>query len=107
MRKQLEDIVLYKKNKDGQDCRQIDYSNNQTIALLLAQDAKIKVGANSCAYMAVSAFWLPTFYDRYSSYAYIDYSRVYVWHPKPKREYILSKDYWKLLEQKKKWLARW
>ena len=58
MRKQLENIVLYKENKDGQDCRQMDHSNNRTIALLLAQDAKIKVGANSCVYMAVSAFRL-------------------------------------------------
>ena len=31
-----------------------------------------------------AAFKLPDFYDRYSPHAYIDYSRVYVRHPKPK-----------------------
>lgn len=69
--------------------------------MLLAQDTEIKVDANSCAYMPASAFRLPAFYDRYSPHAYIDYSRVYVRHPKPKREYILPKGYLELLEQKR------
>ena len=107
MRKQLENIVLYKEKKDGKGCRQIGYSNSQAIALLLAQEAQIKVGANSCAYMPVFTFRFSAFYDCYSHHANTNYSRVYIWHPKPKREYILPKDYWKLLEQKKKWLARW
>lgn len=91
VQKQRETIVLYKEKRDGQDCIRIEHSNSQAIALLLAQDTEIKVDANSCAYMPASAFRLPAFYDRYSPHAYIDYSWVYVRHPKPKREYILPK----------------
>ena len=101
VQKQRENIVLYKDKRDGQDCIRIEYSNSQAIALLLAQDTEIKVDANSCAYMPASTFRLPAFYDRYSPHAYIDYSRVYVRHPKPKREYILPKGYLELLEQKR------
>ena len=101
VQKQRETIVLYKEKRDGQDCIRIEHSNSQAIALLLAQDTEIKVDANSCAYMPASAFRLPAFYDRYSPHAYIDYSRVYVRHPKPKREYILPKGYLELLEQKR------
>ena len=101
VQKQRETIVLYKEKGDGQDCIRIEYSNSQAIALLLAQDTEIKVDANSYAYMPASIFRLPAFYDRYSPHAYIDYSRVYVRHPKPKREYILPKGYLELLEQKR------
>ena len=101
VQKQRETIVLYKEKRDGQDCIRIEHSNSQAIDLLLAQDAEIKVDANSCAYMPASAFRLPAFYDRYSPHAYIDYSRVYVRHSKPKREYLLPKGYLELLEQKR------
>lgn len=101
VQKQRENVVLYKEKRDGQDCIRIEHSNSQSIALLLAQDTEIKVDADSCAYMPASAFRLPAFYDRYSPHAYIDYSRVYVRHPKPKREYILPKGYLELLEQKR------
>ena len=101
VQKQRENVVLHKEKRDGQDCIRIEYSNSQAIALLLAQDTEIKVDANSYAYMPASIFRLPAFYDRYSPHAYIDYSRVYVRHPKPKREYILPKGYLELLEQKR------
>ena len=54
-----------------------------------------------CIHSLSAAFSLPDFYDRYSPHAYIDYSRVYVRHPKPKREYTLPKGYLELLEQKR------
>ena len=53
------------------------------------------------ACMAAAVFKLSDFYDRYSPHAYIDYSRVYVRHPKPKREYTLPEGYLELLEQKR------
>ena len=61
----------------------------------------IEMAGNGSAYIASAAFSLPDFYDRYSQHAYIDYSRVYVRHPKPKREYKLPKGYLELLEQKR------
>lgn len=60
---QRRNIVLTKQNIDGQDYIRIDYANNQAIA---------------------SLFSFP--------HAYIDYSRVYVRHPKPKREYVLPRE---------------
>ena len=50
------------------------------------------MAGNGSAYIASAAFSLSDFYDRYSPHAYIDYSRVYVRHPKPKREYIRVED---------------
>ncbi len=91
VQKQRENVVLHKEKRDGQDCIRIEHSNSQAIALLFAQDTEIKVDANSCAYMSAFTFRLSAFYDRYSPHSYIDYSRVYIRHPKPKREYILPK----------------
>ncbi len=56
---------------------------------------------NGSGYILADVFNLSDFYDRYSPHAYIDYSRVYVKHPKPKREYTLPKGYLELLEQKR------
>lgn len=100
-RKQRENIVLFKETTAGEDCIRVDYGNNPAIALLLSQDADVKMIRNGCARIAASVFKLPVFYDRYSPHAYIDYSRVYVRHPKPKREYVLPKGYLELLEQKR------
>lgn len=81
--KQRGSIVLTKQNIDGQDYIRIEYADNQTIALLLSQDKGIKTIGNGSAYIQASAFRLSEFYTRYSPHAYIDYSRVYVRHPKP------------------------
>lgn len=99
--KQRGSIVLTKQNIDGQDYIRIEYTDNQTIALLLSQEKGIKTIGNGSAYIQASTFQLPEFYTRYSPYAYIDYSRVYVLHPKPQREYVLPKGYLELLEQKR------
>lgn len=99
--KQRGSIVLTKQNIDGQDYIRIEYTDNQTIALLLSQDKGIKTIGNGSAYIQASTFQLPEFYTRYSPHAYIDYSRVYVRHPKPQREYVLPKSYLELLEQKR------
>lgn len=92
--KQRRSIVLTKQNTDGQDYIRIEYTDNQTIALLLSQDKGIKTIGNGSAYIQASTFQLPEFYTRYSPHAYIDYSRVYVRHPKPQREYVLPKGYY-------------
>ena len=92
--KQRGSIVLTKQNIDGQDYIRIEYADNQTIALLLSQDKGIKTIGNGSAYIQASTFQLPEFYTRYSPHAYIDYSRVYVRHPKPQREYVLPKGYY-------------
>ena len=89
--KQRGSIVLTKQNIDGQDYIRIEYTDNQTIALLLSQDKGIKTIGNGSAYIQASTFQLPEFYTCYSPHAYIDYSRVYVRHPKPQREYVLPK----------------
>ena len=101
VQKQRGSIVLYKEERNGADYIRIEYVNSQAVALLLAQDTDVEKAGNSSAYMPATAFKLPDFYDRYSSHAYIDYSRVYVRHPKPKREYILPRGYLELLEQKR------
>ena len=101
VQKQRESIVLYKEIRNGQDYIGIDYANSQVIALALSQDTEIEMDGNGRAYVSASTFRLPVFYERYSSYAYIDYNRVYIRHPKPKREYILPKGYLELLEQKR------
>lgn len=99
--KQRGSIVLTKQNIDGQDYIRIEYTDNQTIALLLSQDKGIKTIGNGSAYIQASTFQLSEFYTRYSPHAYIDYSRGYVRHPKPQREYVLPKGYLELLEQKR------
>ena len=99
--KQRGNIILTKQNINSQDYIRIDYEGNQAIAMLLAQDADVTTDGSGYAYMPVSTFRLPVFYDRYSPHAYIDYSRVYVRHPKPQREYVLPKGYLELLEQKR------
>lgn len=99
--KQRGSIVLTKQNIDGQDYIRIEYADSLTIILLLSQDNGIKTIGNGSAYIQASAFRLPEFYTRYSPHAYIDYSRVYVRHPKPQREYVLPKGYLELLEQKR------
>ena len=101
VQKQRGSIVLYKEERNGADYIRIEYVNSQAVALLLAQDTDVEKTGNSSAYIPATAFKLPDFYDRYSPHAYIDYSRVYVRHPKPKREYTLPKGYLELLEQKR------
>ena len=101
VQKQRGSIVLYKEERNGADYIRIEYVNSQAVALLLAQDTGMEMAGNGSAYIASAAFKLPDFYDRYSPHAYIDYSRVYVRHPKPKREYTLPKGYLELLEQKR------
>lgn len=101
VQKQQESIVLYKEIRNGQDYIGIDYANSQAIALALSQDTEIEMYGNGRAYVLASTFRLPVFYERYSPHAYIDYNRVYIRHPKPKREYILPKGYLELLEQKR------
>ena len=96
--KQRGSIVLTKQNIDGQDYIRIEYTDNQTIALLLSQDKGIKTIGNGSAYIQAFTFPFPEFYVRYSPHAYIDYSRVYVRHPNLQREYVLPKGYLELLE---------
>lgn len=93
--------MLHKETRDGADYIRIEYASSQAVAQLLAQDTGMEMTGNGSAYIASAAFSLPDFYDRYSPHAYIDYSRVYVRHPKPKREYTLPKGYLELLEQKR------
>lgn len=93
VQKQRGSIVLHKETRDGADYIRIEHADSQAIALLLAQDKDVELSGNGSAYIASAAFRLPDFYDRYSPHAYIDYSRVYVRHPKPQREYILPKGY--------------
>lgn len=99
VRKQRGSIVLYKEKRNGADYIRIEYADSEAVGILLSQDAE-KTGENS-ACIPAAAFRLPDFYDRYSPHAYIDYSRVYVRHPKPKREYTLPEGYLELLEQKR------
>ena len=99
VRKQRGSIVLYKEKRNGADYIRIEYTDSEAVGILLSQDAE-KTGENS-ACIPAAAFRLPDFYDRYSPHAYIDYSRVYVRHPKPKREYTLPEGYLELLEQKR------
>ena len=101
VQKQRGSIVLHKETRDGADYIRVEYANSQAVARLLAQDPGMEMAGNGSAHIASAAFSLPDFYDRYSPHAYIDYSRVYVRHPKPKREYTLPKGYLELLEQKR------
>ena len=100
-RKPRENIVLHKDRCGGKDCIRVDHARSQALASLLAQDADVVAVGDGCAYIPATAFHLSDFYDRYSPYAYIDYSRVYVRHPKPQREYVLPEGYLDLLEQKR------
>lgn len=99
--KQRGNIVLHKDSYNGQDCIRIDYADSQVLASMLLQDADVAAVVNGAGYILADVFNLSDFYDRYSPHAYIDYSRVYVKHPKPKREYTLPKGYLELLEQKR------
>ena len=99
VQKQRGSIVLFKEVRNGADYIWIDYSGNPSVALLLSQNAQVKMAGNGSACIAAETFKLSDFYDRYSPHAYIDYSRVYVRHPKPTREYTLPKGYLELLEQ--------
>ena len=101
VQKQRGSIVLFKEARNGADYIRIDYSGNPSVALLLSQDAQVEMAGNGSACIAAETFKLSDFYDRYSPHAYIDYSRVYVRHPKPKREYTLPEGYLELLEQKR------
>ncbi len=101
VRKQRGNIVLHKDRRGGEECIRVDYSDCQAIALLLAQDTDVVAIEDGSGYIPAAVFRLPDFYDRYSPHAYIDYSRVYVPHPKLKREYTLPKGYLELLEQKR------
>ena len=93
VQRQRENIVLYKDKKDGADYIRIEYAGNGDISQLLVRDADVEMADNGSAYIPAAIFRLSDFYDRYSPHAYIDYSRVYVRHPKPKREYTLPEGY--------------
>lgn len=67
----------------------------------MSEDNNVWTDSNGTAYIDEEQFSQSDFYDRYSPHAYIDYSRVYVRHPKPKREYTLPEGYLELLEQKR------
>ncbi len=99
--RQHEQIVLYPEERDGRHCIRIDYAGNPTIAHLLYSDHGVIIDNAGIARIYKEKFNLSEFYDRYSPHAYIDYSRVYVRHPKPKREYTLPEGYLELLEQKR------
>ena len=101
VQRQRENIVLYKDKKDGGDYIRIEYAGNGDISQLLVRDADVEMADNGSAYIPAAIFRLSDFYDRYSPHAYIDYSRVYVRHPKPKREYTLPEGYLELLERKR------
>ena len=101
VQRQRENIVLYKDKKDGADYIRIEYAGNGDISQQLARDADVEMADNGSAYIPAAIFRLSDFYDRYSPHAYIDYSRVYVRHPKPKREYTLPEGYLELLERKR------
>ena len=101
VQKQRGSIVLFKEARNGADYIRIEYSGNPSVALLLSQDAQVEMAGNGSAYITAETFKLSDFYDRYSPYAYIDYSRVYVRHPKHTREYTLPEGYLELLEQKR------
>ena len=101
VQKQRGNVVLYKEQKDGTDYIRVEYAENGEISLLLSQDKAVEMAGNGSAYITAETFKLSDFYDRYSPYAYIDYSRVYVRHPKPTREYTLPEGYLELLEQKR------
>ena len=101
VKKQRSNIVLYREKRDGEHYIRIEYAGDPAIALLLTQESDIRMAGDGSAYIATVTFSLPDFYDRYSPYVYIDYSRVYVRHPKPQREYVLPEGYLDLLEQKR------
>lgn len=101
VQRQRENIVLYKDKKDGADYIRIEYAGNGDISQLLVRDADVEMADNGSAYIPAAIFRLSDFYDRYFPHAYIDYSRVYVRHPKPKREYTLPEGYLELLERKR------
>lgn len=101
VQRQRENIVLYKDKKDGADYIRIEYAGNGDISQLLVLDADVEMADNGSAYIPAAIFRLSDFYDRYSPHAYIDYSRVYVRHSKPKREYTLPEGYLELLERKR------
>ena len=101
VQRQRGNIVLYKEKRDNREYIRIDYAGNKEIHELLTQDTGIETFGYGSAYITAASFRLPDFYDRYSPHAYIDYSRVYVRHPKPQREYTLPEGYLELLEQKR------
>ena len=89
VQKQRGSIILREVEKVGVDYILIEYAGNGAIPLLFAQDTGVEMTGKDSACMVAAVFKLSDFYDRYSSHAYIGYSRVYVRHPKPKREYTL------------------
>ena len=101
VQRQRENIVLYKDKKDGADYIRIEYADNGDISQQLVRDADVEMADNGSAYIPAAIFRLSDFYDRYSPHAYIDYSSVYVRHPKPKRDYTLPEGYLELLERKR------
>ncbi len=102
VRKQRGSIVLHKETRDGADYIRIEYAEQSRLSPYCSRKTRERKWlSNRLCIHSVSRFQLPDFYDRYSPHAYIDYSRVYVRHPKPKREYTLPKGYLELLEQKR------
>ena len=96
-----ESLVLHKwRTAEGTGCIRIEYAPGGIVSSLLPGDARVLTAPDGTAYIPAGDFNLSEFYDRYSPHAYIDYSRVYVRHPKPKREYTLPEGYLELLEQK-------
>lgn len=97
-----ESLVLHKwRTAEGTGCIRIEYAPGGIVSSLLPDDARVLTAPDGTAYIPAGDFNLSEFYDRYSPHAYIDYSRVYVRHPKPKREYTLPEGYLELLEQKR------
>ncbi len=76
------------------------FGTDEKLRFLLSREPEI-LFFDGKAFLPSKSFVLSDFYDRYSPHAYIDYSRVYVRHPKPKREYTLPEGYLELLEQKR------
>ena len=89
VQKQRGSIILREVEKVGVDYILIEYAGNGAIPLLSAQATGVEMTGKDSACMVAAVFKLSDFYDRYSSHAYIGYCRVYVRHPKPKREYTL------------------
>lgn len=79
---------------------EVFFGTDEKLRFLLSREPEI-LFFDGKAFLPSKSFVLSDFYDRYSPHAYIDYSRVYVRHPKPKREYTLPEGYLELLEQKR------
>lgn len=100
-KKHKEKIVLSKHEANGQNHIRLDFPRNPILVQLLADDPNIRMDSDGYGYIPEPQFKLPVFFERYAPHAYIDYKKVYVPHPKPKREYLLPKGYMELMEQRR------